>query len=213
FRFFWDYAGGTLTDWGTHLMDVVHWAMGVDAPLAVAASGGNYVFDDARETPDTLEVVWDYPGFTALYSLHQGNGYPFWFPTSLREPVEQDGQTFRPIGGKGYGMVFYGTNGTLFLDRAGWIITPEGDRMEALQSGGSDQHYSHVRDFIRCVKTRERCRSDVEIGHRSTSACHLANIAYWTGRKIRWDREREQVIGDPDADRHTGRPMRAPWHL
>ena len=213
FRFFWDTAGGTLTDWGTHLIDVVHWAMQVDAPLACTASGGNYAFDDCRDTPDTQEVMWDYPGFTALWSLHQGNGYPFWFPTSLKQPITQDGTTYSPVGGKGYGMAFYGTNGTMFIDRGGWIIAPEGDRMQALDSGGSDQHYAHVRDFIECVKTRQRCRSDFAVAHRSTTAPNLGNIAYWTGRKIRWDRENERIIDDLDADRLTDRPMRAPWHL
>ena len=213
FRFFWDTAGGTITDWGTHLIDIVHWAMDVDAPLAAAASGGRYVFDDIFETPDTMEVLWDYPGFTALWSLHQANGYPYWFPTSLKPPVQQDGVTYQPIGGKGYGMAFYGTNGTMFLDRDGFVITPEGDRMQGVQSGGSEQHLSHVKDFLRCVKTRERCRSDVEVAHRSTTAPNLANIAYWTGRKVHWDRETEQVIDDPDAGRLTARAMRAPWHL
>lgn len=213
FRFFWDTAGGTLCDWGVHLMDIVHWAMQVDAPLACTASGGKYVFDDIRDTPDTQEVMWDYPGFTALWSLRQGNGYPFWFPTSLRQPIYQDGVTFAPVGGKGYGMAFYGENGTLFIDRDGWIIHPEGDRMQALQSGGSEQHYAHVRDFIECVKTRGVCRSNFEVGHRSTTAPNLGNIAYWTGRKIRWDRANERIIDDPEADRLTGRPMREPWHL
>ncbi|MGQ9730814.1 MAG: Gfo/Idh/MocA family protein [Candidatus Zipacnadales bacterium] len=213
FRFFWDTAGGTLTDWGTHLMDVIHWGMQVDAPLACTASGGKYVFDDCRDTPDTQEVMWDYPGFTALWSLRQGNGYPFWFPESLKGEIQQDNTTFRPIGGKGYGMAFYGENGTLFIDREGWIIYPEGDRMQALQSGGSEQHYAHVRDFIECVKTREQCRSNFETAHRSTTAPNLGNIAYLTGRKIRWDREKEQIVDDPDADRLTGRAMRPPWHL
>jgi len=213
FRLFWDYAGGTLTDWGTHLLDIVHWAMGVQAPHAAAASGGNYVFNDARETPDTLGVIYDYPGFTAMYSLHEGNGYPLWAPANLKPPIVQDGTTYLPMAGKGYGMAFFGTNGTLILDREGFIVVPEGDSMKAIESGGSDQHLSHVKDFLRCVKTRERCRSDIEIAHRSTTAPHLGNIAFWTGRKIHWDWEKEQVIGDPEADRLTDRPMRAPWHL
>jgi predicted dehydrogenase len=213
FRFFWDTAGGTICDWGTHLMDIIHWGMQVDAPLACTASGGKYVFDDCRDTPDTQEVMWDYPGFTALWSLRQGNGYPFWFPTALKQPTVVDGTVFSAVGGKGYGMAFYGQNGTLFIDRDGWTVHPEGDRMQALQSGGSEQHYAHVRDFIECVKTRGTCRSNFETGHRSTTAPNLGNIAYWTGRKIRWDRDAERIIDDPDADRLTGRPMREPWHL
>ncbi len=61
FRWFWDYSGGILTDWGTHLLDIVNWAMGVEAPRTIHATGGNFVLQDCRETPDTLEVVYEYP--------------------------------------------------------------------------------------------------------------------------------------------------------
>jgi predicted dehydrogenase len=193
FRYFWDYAGGKITDWGTHLIDIIHWGMGVDAPLAVAASGGKYVIPDNRETPDTHEVIFDYPGFTMTFSYRGANEYPM---------DEHE-----------YGMQFHGTKGTLFVDRGGFKVTPEDNQMQPITSGGSAQNEPHVRNFLDCVKSRARPICDVEITHRTTTACHLGNIALLAGRKIYWDRDNERIIGDEEANRFLCKPYRAPWHL
>lgn len=193
FRWFWDYSGGKMTDWGTHLMDIVHWAMGVDYPLSVACAGGKLGLKDNRETSDTQMAVFEYPGFVCTWNHQDCNGFG------------RDGH--------GYGIQFHGENGTLFVDRGSWAITPEGKKMEKRSGGGSAQNEPHVRNFLDCVKSRERPRSDVEICHRSTSACHLANIALWTGRKIRWDGAKEQIIGDSDASKHLKRPTTKPWAM
>jgi predicted dehydrogenase len=105
FRYFWDYGGGIATDWGVHHLDIVQWAMGVDAPLAVSAAAVDYAVDDARETPDTIEVLYEYPGFLASYSHRGANS--------------------RGYNGHGYGIEFYGTDATLFIDRAGYEVIPE----------------------------------------------------------------------------------------
>jgi len=194
FRYFWDYAGGKITDWGAHLIDILHWGMGVDAPLAVAASGGKYVIPDNRETPDTQEVIYDYPGFTLVYSFRGANE--------------------RDMDGHSYGMQFHGTKATLFVDRGGFEVTPEEDMGgQAMTGGGSPQNEPHVRNFLDCVKSRERPICDIEIAHRSTTACHLGNIALLTGRKITWDREKERITNDEAANRLLIKPYRAPWHL
>jgi hypothetical protein len=70
---------------------------------------------------------------------------------------------------------------------------------------------SHVRNFLDCVKSRERPLADVEDGHRTVTACHLANISLRLGRKIRWDPEKEEIVGDPEASEHLVRPYRKPW--
>lgn len=212
FRWFWDYSGGKMTDWGTHHMDIIQWAMNVEAPLAVTAAGGKFVLRDNRETPDTLEVVFEYPGFIATFSHREVNGYA--------------------PDGRDYGIQFFGSDGTLFVDREGYELIPEssGDfeepvpryleeveaalnpaepwererrqpksRTRYLKGDGSEQHIRHVRNFVDCVKSREKPRSDVQIGHLSTAAPHLANIALRTGRRIRWDAQKEQIIDDPEA--------------
>ena len=168
--------------------------MKVNAPLAVSASGGKYVLEDARDTPDILQVIYDYPRFTAIYVDREGNG--------------------RGDNAHGYGIEFYGI---LFIDRGGWEVFPEGDpkkpRMHAEKSGGGDQHWPHVQNFLDCVQSRQLPRSDVETTHRATSACHLGNIAFRTGRKIKWDANEEQVIGDRKANARLQRPYRFPWKL
>ncbi len=197
FRKFWDYAGGKITDWGIHLIDIVHWAMAVDAPLAVSASGGRYVLTDNAEVPDTMEAIFDYPGFTLVYSYRECNA--------------------RGMDGERYGIQFHGTNGTLYVNRQGFKVFPEGARMKdadvELESGGSEQHATHVRNFLDCVKSRNLPISDVEIGHRSSSAAMLGNIALRTNRKILWDGKRERIVGDKDASKLLSRTYRRPWSI
>ncbi len=203
FRWFWDYSGGKLTDWGTHLIDIVQWAMEVDGPTAVAACGGKFFLQDNRETPDTLEVTYEYPGFVMVYSSRECNA----------RPLE---------GSKDYGIEFHGTLGTLLLDRAGFDVFPEmrreGDelipRTSAMRSGSSDQNLPHVRNFLDCVKSRQRSISDVEIGHRSTTAPHLGNIAFRTGQKVYWNAKEEKLVrATPEQTALLGREYRSPWKL
>jgi predicted dehydrogenase len=105
FRWFWDYAGGMMTDWGVHWLDIVQLVMGVDAPQYVSASGGKFVLQDNRETPDTILATFQYPGFICTYENRVTNA--------------------APISGKSNGMLFHGTEGTLFVDRQGLEVMPE----------------------------------------------------------------------------------------
>ncbi len=217
FRWFWDYSGGKVTDWGTHHLDVIQWAMDVEGPQAVTATGGKFVLEDNRETPDTLEVVFEYPDFIATFSHREVNGYA--------------------PDGRGYGIQFYGSDGTLFVDRDGYELIPEAEghfeeptaayleqmqaaldplppwqreretprsRTQYVKGARSEQHIGHVRNFLDCVKSRQRPRSDVETGHTSTAAPHLANIALHTGRRIRWDAGLEEILDDPEAAARLG---------
>jgi predicted dehydrogenase len=208
FRWFWDYAGGILTDWGTHLIDVVHWAMGVQAPRTIQASGGKFLLNDMRETPDTLDVIYEYPA-----SPVSGKEFLVRFANRVTNGHGPDGHT--------YGMQFYGTDGTLFIDRSGYTLWPEPTRVgpervqtaNVIRGEGSAQHYPHVLNFLDCVRTRRKPNSDVETTHRSTSACLLGVISYKLGRKLTWDPEREQFVGDPEADKMLTKEYRSPWRL
>ena len=106
FRYFWEYAGGYMTDWGVHLIDIVQWAMQVDGPSVIASMGGKYYIKDNAETPDTLQVTYEYrnPDFVCVYENRWDNG--------------------NSMSDKGYGIEFHGTDGTLFVDRSGfeWIL-------------------------------------------------------------------------------------------
>ena len=203
FRWFWDYAGGMMTDWGVHWLDIVQLVMGVDAPRFVSASGGKFVLEDNRETPDTILATFQYPGFICTYENRVANGAPL-------------------LNGKTNGITFHGTDGTLFVDRQGLEIFPETrksgettvDRTQALAVENSNQHHlDHMKNFIDCVRSRETPVADIEIGHRSTTTALLGNIAYRTGRRIEWDGARERIVGDAKASAHLARPYRRPWKL
>ena len=226
FRVFHDYAGGEMTNWGPHLVDIVHWAMRVEAPQAVSASGGKLYMKDCRESEDTVQAVFEYPGFLMQYSVlaHNTfghNGHP--------------GQ--KPFGS--YGVLFHGTLGTLFVDRAGYEIVPQmRQRAEKVSEGFRDayddlsgagiyftsetapergttsvQHMPHVRNFLDCMRTRERPAGDIETGHRSTSACLLANIALRTRQRVEWDAAAERITNSAAANGMLTRRYRAPWRL
>jgi predicted dehydrogenase len=203
FRYFWDYAGGFMTDWGVHLLDIVQWAMKVEGPQAITASGGRFYIQDNAETPDTLQVTFEYPGFICTYENRWDNANSMY--------------------GKDYGIEFHGTDGTLFVDRGGFALTPEKKsarrkevaRTPSMQmSSVNDEHFDHVRNFLDCVKSRQRPISDIEIGHRSTSTCLLGNIAYRSKERIVWDVASQRLAqGGPEAKRLLSRDYRAPWKL
>jgi len=225
-RSFFAYGGGRITDWGVHLVDIVHMAMGVDAPQSVTASGGKLYVHDRRDTPDTQEVTWEYPGFLLHYTCLMHNSYG-----------HNGNAGHKPFGS--YGIQFHGTRGTLFVDRAGYEVTPQ--MKSYTEPGGissraayddltgismyyeldgtagrgtsSVQHVPHVQNFLRAVKSRELPVADIEIGHRTTSACHLGNIALRMQQKLRWDAKEERFIGNEEANRMLVREYRAPWKL
>jgi len=226
FRLFNDYAGGELTNWGPHLIDVAHWAMQATGPESVTGSGGKYYMKDCRECDDTVQVVFEYPGFLLQYSalLHNSYGH--------------DGHSGnKPFGS--YGVLFHGTRGTLFIDRNGYEIIPQmrqraEKESQAFREAYDDlsgvglyfttettaergttslQHMPHVRNFLECVRSRQRPVGDIETGHRSTTPCHLGNIAIRTGHKILWDAEAERITNSAEANEMLTRRYRAPWSL
>jgi predicted dehydrogenase len=227
FRVFWDYAGGELTNWCVHLLDVVHWALKLDAPETVMSSGGKWYFNDCRECADTQEVIWEYPGnLLVRYSTLAHN-------------------SFGPNGDPGnksfgsYGIMMQGSKGTLFIDRAGYQITPQMSMHVEKASAGSReayddlvgfgnyfvgdtsgergatsmQHLPHVRNFLDSMKTRQHPIGDIEIGHKSTAPCLIGNIALRTGLKLRWDGKAETFTNSSEANLMLRRRYRAPWQL
>lgn len=214
FRYFYDYGNGLINDWGVHLHDIILWAMNRPAPLSVQATGGKLALDDNTDTPDTLEATYDFGDFIYIVTVRRGNGQ------GLRMTLGGDGKLVN----HDHGMQFEGTNGTLFVDRGGWELFPERevdrDRTPAQKSvgGGGDQHYSHVLNFLDCVKSRDKPISDALSGHQATTISHLANIAYRVGRKVHWDADKEICLrqdGKPDseANAYLLREPRAPWKL
>jgi predicted dehydrogenase len=226
YRWFWDYAGGMATDYGTHRLDTVHQIMGVTAPVAVAGWGRRYVLRDGSDTPDTLQITYEYPNFILSYEASMVNDHGVGGRTEGMKYYLARTREDRP-----HGMAFYGTNGTLYADRIGFEIYPEprgesgpgaagaaasaseGYRMERKQVAGSDATAVHVRNFIDCVRSRQKPVADVETGFHSTTVPLLGNIAIRSGHKLRWDSSRAEIVDDPAASAYLARKARKPWNL
>ncbi|MBI1792141.1 MAG: Gfo/Idh/MocA family oxidoreductase [Acidobacteria bacterium] len=208
FRWFWDYANGYITDFGTHRLDTVRQVMNAEAPLTVAAAGGRFSLRDAGEMPDTLQVTYEFPGFVLSYEACNLNAHGVGGRTAGMRYYNARGTDDRPNG-----QAYYGTNGALFADRVGYEIYPEGDRIERKFMNSTDATALHARNFIECVRSRQKPNADIEIGHRSTIVPLLGNIAWKTGKKLRWDGVKEEFQNDPEASRLLGRAARKPWDL
>jgi len=118
-------------------------------------------------------------------------------------------------GGGRMGVNFYGTDGAVFVNR-GKLETEPPDLKDTPTAPGEVHLYAspgHHQDWLNCIRTRQKPICDVEIGARSVTVCHLGNIAYWLNRPLKWDPEKEEIIGDPDAARWLDRPKREPWTL
>lgn len=191
FRWFWDYAGGMMTDWGVHLLDIVQWAMEEEYPQKVSATGGKFLLQDNRETPDTLSATFRYPNFVCTYENRVCNGHP--------------------MDEKSYGIMFHGTKGTLFVDRSRYEITPEDGSSLNATTQEATGGYSHMKNFLDCVKSRKKPICDIETGHRSSSTSILGNIAYRSGSDFSWDGKRETIVDAPNAQSFLSYAYRQPW--
>ena len=188
----WDYGTGDMGNDGVHQVDVARWGLGATSPTAVTCSGAKLYFDDDQETPDTQMATIEYPGQMLIFEQR------IWAP--YREH------------GYSNGNVFYCENGYLLLGAEGWKAFGPGDE-PGPTSGPSERDRAHLEDFVAGVKTRKKTNAAVEDGHYSALACHLANIAYRTGRRLRFDPEKETIPGDREAARLLTREYRKPWTL
>jgi predicted dehydrogenase len=222
FRWFWDYSGGQMTNWGQHALDIVHWYLGSRGPRSVVSVGGRFSLQDNGETPDTQDALFDYSGWTAVWSH--------------REACRGSGTT--------YPIEFFGPRGSLAISRKGFVVIadrkvpppntvphfsgahPVGgpalvaetgpaqfwtDALKDESGNGQVLFRRHVRNFLDCVKSRNQPISDLESGHRVATACHLANLSLRLGRMIRWDADKEEILDDTAAAKMLVRPYRSPW--
>ncbi len=218
FRWFWNYSGGQVTNFGTHYLDMIQWSLGQEAPLSVTAIGGKYAVEDNREVPDTAEVLWEYPGAIARFSQSSANGAP----SNARNSE----------------MEFRGTLGTLYVFGGGYEVVPDKvsetgvyartpldrqteraerasakTRIEPRSAKGSADTAFHARNFLDCVKSRTRCNCDVETGHRSTTATLIGNIALKLRTHLQWDASSERFTNSEAANKYLHYEYRPPWKL
>jgi len=190
FRFFWDYSGGQMTNFGAHHLDIAQWGLGRDesGPTTIEATA-RFHKDGWYEVPESSEVVYTYDDGIKVISDQGGKGGP--------------------------NVLFEGEKGSIAVSRGKIESSPPEILKDPLAKG--DVHLSvsvnHHRNWLDCVKSRALPICDVAIGHRSATVCHLGNIAARTGRKLTWDPVAQAIIGDPEAASMLARPYRAPYHL
>jgi predicted dehydrogenase len=150
YRYFWDYSGGMFIDFWCHYADIAYWALGLEAPTAVSAAGGRWLADDNAETPDTLEVLYEYPGLVLTWTLH-------------------------PKGRPGYdhmgsNVIFEGTEATLATNYTEHELYVKGVKQENFTRPAQSIPDSpgHIREFLDSIKSRQRTTCDIEYGFRLT---------------------------------------------
>ncbi|MEW2921446.1 Gfo/Idh/MocA family oxidoreductase [Muricauda sp. ANG21] len=207
FRWFWDYAGGLMIDWGVHLIDYALYGMKASTPKSVMAMGGKFAYpDDAAETPDTLQTVYEFDGFSLLWEHATGI----------------DGGNY----GRNHGIAFIGNNGTLVLDRGGWEVIPERDRpnwsrdngpkiepvpLQQVDANGLDLHTTN---FLDAVKSRDKSilNAPIKVGYDAAVVSHMGNIAYKTGERLFWNADEHQFT-NATANAHLRNEYHNGWEL
>ena len=198
FRYFWDYAGGAMTDWGVHLIDPVHQCFGEVMPTAISAMGGKLFVEDNVETPDTMMATLRYPKFVLTYESRTANPMPMF--------------------GQGAGTSIHGSEATLIVKRGGCYVVPNraNSNVKALtfekDEAMNPMNDPHWQNFIECVKSRSKPMSDIETCVRSSTACILANLSMRHKTWLDWD-ESSWTVNQNHVRPYLKAKYRSPWKL
>ncbi len=194
----WNYGTGDMGNDGVHQMDIARWALGVGAPRRVSGMGRKLFFDDDQQTPDTMNITFEFEGGKALL-----------FEMRIWNPYGLEGQD--------NGVAVYGTEGSVQIGRWakqswGFRIYDRSGKLAHDETDGQDgPELHHFRNFFACVRDRTRPHADIETGHQSTMLCHLGNIVARTGRNVRFDGVKEAIEGDHEANSLLRREYRPHW--
>jgi predicted dehydrogenase len=205
FRWWYEYSGGQMTDWGAHHLDIAQWAIGMQ-----------------HSGPTEIDARGEFPNVPNGYNVATKYHARMVYPNGVEMTVSDTGRN---------GVMLTGDKGRIFVNRG----TLAGAPVEALKdeplpresfrlyghdnldrpprSGKLDAIVNHMGNFFDCVKSRQTPVSDVAGQHRSVSVCHLGNISMRLGRKLKWNPEREQFIGDEEANRWLSREQRSPYQI
>lgn len=208
FRWFWDYAGGLMTDWGVHEIDIALWIMNAVSPISVMATGGKLAYpDDASETPDTLQAIFEYDGFNMLWEHATGIDHG---PYNRRE-----------------GIAFIGNNGTLVVNRGGYEVLVEKksqdkttvNKMEPIEAFEKPREANyldfHTENFAAAIKANDpsKLNTPIESGSLAAINAQMGNIAYKTGRKVFWDEANGKFKKDKGASELVKVKYNNGWEL
>ena len=183
FRWFWDYAGGLMTDWGVHLLDYGLLGMNVSTPKSISALGGRFAYPDLyEETPDTLTTLYEFEKFNMVWDSAMGIGNGSY--------------------GRDHGIAYIGNNGTLVLSRGGWEVLEEkasGNKVsrpfEKVMDNGVEKHMQNFVDVVRNRKTDE-LHCPIEAAVHIATVAQMGNAAYRSGKKLQWDVNKGRYTDD-----------------
>lgn len=200
FRWWWDYAGGAMTDWGVHLLDFALYAMDAGMPDSVSPGGGIYYHKEgAIETPDIQQAIYAYPKHTMIWEcgLNPGIG-----------PYQ-----------RGHGVAYIGQKGTLVISRSGYELIPDksnklkGPFFEArVQKNYGDGMNEHVKNFLKCIREGGEVNASVEVGAKTAIVSEMGNIAYRVGQRIHWD-DAQKAFREDAANALIGLNYNPEWPL
>jgi predicted dehydrogenase len=183
FRWFWDYAGGLMTDWGVHLLDYALIGMKADLPISITALGGKFAYPDLyEETPDTLTTLYEFDKFNMVWDSAMGI----------------DNGSY----GRDHGIAFIGNNGTLILNRGGWEVIEERQSknkvvmpLQKSSDNGLDKHWVN---FVAAVKNRNAAslNCSIQAGAHVATVSQMGNIAFRSNQKLTWDKAKEKFTNE-----------------
>ena len=192
-HWFWHWGTGELGNNGIHALDLCRWGLGVDYPRRVTAGGGRYFFDDDQETPDTLNVTFEFGDEKAIV----------W-----------EGRSCQPRGieGSQFGAAFYGDKGTIVIDANDYkVYDVAGQQTATASDSGADA--PHLKNFLDSIRTGSRPAADIQEGVKSVLMCHLGNIAYRTGGAVQCDPQTGRILNNRDAEALWGREYQQGWEV
>jgi hypothetical protein len=206
YRFrWWHLYSSQMANWGVHYLDAIRWCTGELAPSAVCSVGGSFAVDDDRTVPDTQHAVFEFAaGRLAIFGQYEASSNPAlaWGEIEMR-----------------------GTQGTVYASGNGYRVVPErggqfqdrAPRMEAeeVTAEGDNRNLTalHARNFLDCMRSREKPHADIEIGHRSTTFSLISNISLQVGRRLEWDAQQEKFTNCDEANGLLHYEYRKPWKL
>lgn len=197
-HWWYNFGTGDMGNDGVHEIDYARWGLGVEThPSRVSALGGKYYFDDDQQFPDTMQVAFEYPGDGKV-----GNKRMLIWEMriwSRNYPYNVDN-----------GVEFYGTKGRMLLTKRGKrrVFADREKEFTAELKGDAPAVMAHHLDFLDAIKSDRRPNADIEIGHLSSTLCHLGNISTRVGRTLEFDSDSEQIANDDKANALLSRQYR-----
>jgi predicted dehydrogenase len=203
FRYFWDYAGGAMTDWGVHLIDPFHQCLGEVMPESISTLGGKFYVTDNVETPDTMLATFQYPKFLASYESRTAN------------PMQLFAR------GQGAATVIHGSEASLMVNRSGCWLIPNNPKSETVKELTFDREKNpemvqmnvpHWQNWLDCIRSRQAPTSEIETCVRSSTVCILANLSMRFKTRLDWD-EKAWTVKQKEVQPYLKAKYRSPWKL